>query len=104
MNINFSFHNTDESCKIKAENYLTEEKLRSLTRLLQHGNFDLADLDIRVEYLSHHNNFLVKMDLKIARHVLVSEQDTHDLLEALDLSLEKIVVQLRKIEAIRHHK
>jgi len=104
MNINFSFHNTDENCKAKAESYLTEEKLRSLTRLLQHGNFDLAALDIRVEYLEHHNNFLVKMDLKIAKHILVSEQDTHDLLEALDLALGKIVTQLRKIEAIRHHK
>lgn len=104
MNVNFSFHNTDESYKAKAENYLTEEKLGSLTRLLQHGNLDLADLDIRIEYFLHHNNFAVKMNLKIARHVLVSEQDTHDLLEALDIALEKIVAQLRKIEAIRHRK
>jgi ribosome-associated translation inhibitor RaiA len=86
------------------ENYVTKEKLHSLTRLLQHGNFDAADLDVRVEYMSHHNNFELKMDLKIPRHILNAQESGYSVTEAFDLTLDKIIVQMRKIEEIRHHK
>jgi ribosome-associated translation inhibitor RaiA len=104
MIINFSFNDADSNCKKQLEDYVTEEKLNSLTRLLQHGNLDLAELDIRVEYRPHHNNFSIKIDLKIPRHVLFSEETSYSLTEAFDLALEKIIVQMRKIEEIRHHK
>jgi ribosomal subunit interface protein len=104
MKINFSFSGTDATCKKTLESYVTEKKLQSLTRLLQHGNFDTAELDIRTEYRPHHNNFSVKIDLKIPRHILVSREGGYNVKEAFDLALDKIVVQMRKIEEIRHHK
>jgi|WetSurMetagenome_2_1015567.scaffolds.fasta_scaffold1648768_1 ribosome-associated translation inhibitor RaiA len=104
MKVNFSFNDADDSCKKKLEDYVTEEKLNSLTRLLQHGNLDVAELDIRTEYRPHHNNFSIKIDLKIPRHILVSEETSYNLTEAFDLAFDKIVVQMRKIEEIRHHK
>lgn len=102
MQTHFSYQNTDKDCGVKLEGYATEEKLQNLTRLLQHGNYDLADLDIRVEYFSHHNSFEIKMNLKIARHILVSEQTGYDLFEVFDLALEKIIEQMRKLESKRH--
>ncbi len=104
MQTHFSYQNTDKDCGARLESYATEEKLQSLTRLLQHGNYDLADFDIRVEYFSHHNSFEIKMYLKIAKHVLVSEQIGYDLFEVFDLALEKIIEQLRKVENKRHEK
>ena len=104
MQIHFSYQNVNPADKANLENYVTDKKLQSLIRLLRHGNFDLADLDTRVEYMSHHNNYEVKMDLKIKRHVLVSEVMAFSLTESFDLALEKIIAQLRKLESIRHHK
>ena len=103
MKTHFSFQNTDESCRKILEDYVNEEKLQSLTRLLQHGNLDLADLDIRVEYLAHHNNFSAKINLKIGKHIFFSEESSRNLTEAFDLALEKIVSQLRKLESVRHN-
>jgi ribosome-associated translation inhibitor RaiA len=104
MKINFSFHNTDAVCKDTLENYVTEVKLQSLTRILQHGNLDAAELDIRTEYMPHHNIFEIKINLEIPRHVLTAEESSHSVNEAFDLALGKIIAQMRKIEEIRHHK
>jgi ribosome-associated translation inhibitor RaiA len=104
MKINFSLHDIDESCKKKLEDYANEEKLNSLVRLLPHDSIDSAILDIRAEYMVHHNNFEIKMVFKIPRHVLEAEQSGFSITEAFDLALDKIVVQMKKIEEIRHHK
>ena len=103
MKTHFSYRNTDENCKKILENYVTEEKLQGLSRLLQHGNMDLADLDIRLEYLSHHNNFSAKINLKIGKRVFFSEDSSRNLTEVFDLALEKIISQLRKLESVRHN-
>jgi ribosomal subunit interface protein len=104
MNINFSFHNVDAEGKRQLEAYVNEEKLQKLTRILQHGNLETAELDIRTEYQSHHNNYVMKIDLKIPRHILVAEETAYDVRAAFDSVIEKIVDQMRKIEAVRHHK
>jgi len=103
MKTHFSFLNTDENCKKVLEDYVNEEKLQSLTRVLQRDDLDLADLDIKVEYFAHHNNFSTKINLKIGKRVFFSENIGHNLTEAFDLTLEKIVSQLRKLESRRHN-
>lgn len=104
MKLHFSFRKTTDDCNTQLESYVTEKKLNRLTSLLGEGNLDLADLNIRMEYLLHHNSFMVKIDLKIARHFLVAEETSHSFKKAFDLALDKIVAQLRKVESIGHHK
>jgi ribosomal subunit interface protein len=104
MKINYSFHDVDAQGKKQLENYVNEEKLQKLTRILQHGNLEVAELDIRTEYQTHHKNYIMKIDLKIPRHILVAEETAYDVMAAFDSAIEKIVVQMRKIEEIRHHK
>jgi ribosomal subunit interface protein len=104
MKINFSFNNTDVSCKKELENYVNQEKLQKLIRILRHGNLETAELDIRTEYQAHHNNYVMKIDLKIPRHILFAEEAAYDVMAAFDSAIEKIVAQMRKIEEIRHHK
>jgi len=104
MQTHFSFQNVNEADKRRLENYASEEKMKNFVRLLQPGDYDLADLDIVVEYRAHHNNFTIKMYFKIKKNVLVSEETSFTLTEAFDHALEKIVAQMRKLESKRHKK
>lgn len=103
MNIHFSFQNFDEQQgKPRLEEYVNEKKLKSLVRLLKKSDLDLADLEIRAEYLTHHNSFLIKLNLKIAKRVLFAQEVKHSLTQTFDLALGKLVTQLRKVESVRH--
>ena len=104
MNVNFYFQKADESCKKQVENYFTKEKLGRIEKLLRHGNLELAELKVKIEYLAHHNEFFVELILDIARHEVLAEKRAFSLQEALDISLDHLISQLRKIESIRHHK
>ncbi len=105
MQIRFSYHNLDkDKCSPNLEEYANEKKLKSLTRLLSKSDLALADLAIRVEYLTHHNAFSVKLNLKIAKHLLLSQEVKHNLTQAFDLALEKLLSQLRKLENKRQIK
>jgi ribosome-associated translation inhibitor RaiA len=104
MNINFYFQKVDETCKKQVKDYFTGEKLGRVTKLLRRGNLELAELKIKVEYLLHHNEFFVEFILDIARHEVLAEKRAFSLQEALDVALDHLVLQLRKIENIRHDK
>ncbi|MFH1401509.1 MAG: HPF/RaiA family ribosome-associated protein [Parcubacteria group bacterium] len=104
MNVNFYFHKVDESCKKQIENYFNKEKLSRVERLLHHGNAESAELKVKVEYFLHHSEFFAKLILNIPRHEVVAEKRSFKLLEALDMALDRLVLQLRKIENIRHKK
>lgn len=105
MEIHFSYENFDESkCDKGLEDYLSEKKVKSIARFLKQSDLDLADLEIRAEYLAHHKSFLVKFNLKIAKHVLFAEETKHILTKAFDMALAKLISQLRRLESIRHKK
>ncbi len=104
MNINFYFQRADKTCKQQVKDYFTKEKIGRVEKLLRHGNLELAELKVKVEYLAHHNEFFVEMILDIARHEVLAEKRAFSLQEALDVSLDHLVLQLRKIENIRHDK
>ncbi len=104
MNISFYFQKVDKSCEEQLKNYLTEEKLSRLTRLLQHGNLELADLRVHVEYFLHHNDILVKLTLNIAKREFVAEKRSYNVLESFDIALDNLILQLRKLESIIHDK
>jgi len=104
MNIIFYFQKVDEGCKKQAKDYFTEEKLGRITKLLRHGNLELAKLKVSVEYFSHHNEFFVELILNISRHEVLAEKRAFSLPQALEVSFDHLVLQLRKIENIRHDK
>mgnify|MGYP001605293142 CR=1 FL=1 len=104
MKLHFYFQKVDPNSKDSLEHYLDQAKVNRLTRLLQHGNLELADLDITVAYMAHHNAFDVKLDLKIAKKVLFAEDKSHDILKAFDLTFDRLINQLRKVENLRHDK
>jgi len=98
------FKNVNGAAKNCIEAYLKGKKMNRLTRLLRHGNFDLADLKVDVEHFNKHNAFSVKFDLKIGKKRLISEEKTHNIREAFEIAFDKLVNQLRKLESIKHDK
>lgn len=102
MQTRFYFQKIDETNRGLLENYLSDKKLSRLTRLLQHGSLELAKLVVNVKYHQRHNTFIVRLGLKIIRHDLNAEEKSKNLLEAFDLALDDVIIQLRKIENQMH--
>ena len=75
-----------------------------LTRLLRHGNLELADLRILVEYFPHHNEISVRLTLSIKKRELMAEKRSRNIIESFDLALDNLISQLRKLESVMHDK
>ena len=104
MNTRFYFQKISKIDREKLKKYFTEKKLNRLSRLLQHGNLELANLVVRTQYFQRHNAFEIKLNLSFAKKELIGEEKSHDLIRAFDLALDRLVNQLRKIESLRHDK
>lgn len=104
MQIHFTFRKVDEKSKEKLERCFYSSKLNRLTRLLNHGNLELAILNIRSEYFKKHNAFSIKAELNIKKCRLMGEETSHDIIKACDLAMTRLTNQLRKAENIKHKK
>lgn len=103
MNINFYLKKIDKNSQNVLKKYLTEKKLKRLTRLLRHGNLEKADLRIMADHSLHRNKlFSIKLTLIIGKKKLVAEEQDHNLLEIFDLAFDCLIFQVRKLEALRH--
>lgn len=97
-----SFQKVDDVYKKELRDYLTEKKMSRLTRLLQHGNLELAKLRIHIEYLPHHNNMSVKLTLSVKKHDFVAEKNAFNIIEAFDIAFDNLIIQVRKLENKLH--
>jgi ribosome-associated translation inhibitor RaiA len=104
MNIRFYFQEINKASQEELEKYLAGKKLDRLTRLLQHGNLALAKFVVNAKCHLHHNIFVVRLGLEIAKNDFEAEEAGHNLIEAFDLAFNKLVYQLRKAEKSRHDK
>lgn len=96
MKVHFTFRKIDENSKQKLEQCFYSNKLNRLTKLLNHSNLELADLDIKAEYFTKHNAFFVKIGLQIKKHNFVGEEASHDIMKACDLAMNRLMSQLKK--------
>ena len=104
MNIRFYFQKIKEEEKEDLEKYFDDKKIARILRLLQEKDLELANLVLNAKYHQHHNIFLVRLGLNIGRKNLFSEEKGHMLIEAFDLALDELVIQLRKLEEKRTNK
>lgn len=104
MNIRFYFQEINKTGREELEKYLAGKKINRLTRLLQHGNLALAKFVLNAKYHKHHNIFVVRLGLKIAKNNFEAEELNKDLIEAFDLAFNRLIYQLRKNEKSRHDK
>ncbi|MFH1841315.1 MAG: HPF/RaiA family ribosome-associated protein [Candidatus Nealsonbacteria bacterium] len=104
MNTRFYFEKIKQDDKKNLERYFQEKKISRLSKLLQHGNLEVANFILNAKYHQHHNIFLVRLRLTFTDKNLRSEDKSQNLLEAFDLAFDHLINQLRKIEDIRHNK
>jgi len=104
MKIKYYYQKVDKNRKEQIEEYFNEKKIRRITNLLHPKDLDLALLDARIEYFSHHNDFAVELTLIIRKKKFFSEKRAFNLTEAFDVALDNLVVQLHKLENKRHKK
>jgi len=98
MNIRFYFQRINKTDKEKLEKYFSNKKLDRLVKLLQQGNLELAKFVLNAKYHVHHNIFVVRLGLEIAKNNLEVEEVSQNLIEAFDLAFDSLVGQLRKLE------
>ena len=98
----FYFKGINKADKERLERYFYEKKLASLKKLLQHGNLELAKFALNVKYHTHRKVFMVRLGLRVAKKDLTSEEGSQNLIEALDLALGDLIIQLRKLESKIH--
>jgi len=103
MKTNFYFKNLQKADEQNFQNYL-EEKLNRISKLLEEKEEKIADLKANVEYFQKHNAFAVKLDLKIGTGNIIGEEQSHDLFKGIDLAIDRLIAQLRKIKELRKEK
>lgn len=104
MKINYYFKSINEASQKRLQIYFEDKKIPRIEKLLQHGNLEIALINVRAEYFLKHNAFSVEIELRFGKHRLIGTEKSHDSLKALDLSVDHLIAQLRKLENIIHKK
>ena len=96
MNIRYYLQNINEKCKQDIEEYFSAKKINQINRLIKKGDQELVQLTVRIEYFNRHNAFAAKIELAFGKKVFFSEEQSHDVLKALDFSIKRLISQLKK--------
>jgi len=95
MIIQFSYKQVEEKDKHFLEDYLEKKKER-LAKLLPDNQWENARLEIRAEKFMKKDAFKVEIFLISPVHDFMSSEDDHTIIEAFDLALDKLIMQMRK--------
>jgi len=95
MTIQFSYKQVEEKDKHFLEDYLEKKKER-LAKLLPDNQWENACLEIRAEKFMKKDAFKVEIFLISPVHDFMSSEDDHTIIEAFDLALDKLIMQMRK--------
>lgn len=97
MHIQFSYKNVDHCDKKFLEDYL-DKKIGRLETLMSAEDFESANLEIRVERFVKKEAYKIEIHLRAPKEKILASEDDHTVAEALDLALDKLVIQLRKLK------
>lgn len=95
MNIQFSYKQVADKDKVFLEDYLDKKKSR-LTNLLNEEDLINSRLEIRAEKFVKKEAYKVEIFLITPHKKFGAEEDDHTIIEAFDLALDKLIMQLRK--------
>lgn len=95
MTIQFSYKQIEEKDKDFLENYLDKKKSR-LETLLSAEDLANSRLEIRAEKFVKKEAYKVEIFLITPEHDFMSAEDDHTIIEAFDLALDKLIMQIRK--------
>jgi ribosome-associated translation inhibitor RaiA len=96
MNVQFSFKAVSEKDKKFVEKYFYEKKEERLKTIMTEADYENAMLEIRSEKFAKKEAYKVEFILTFPEQKFVSSEDDHTIIEAFDLALDKLIIQLRK--------
>lgn len=95
MNIQFSYKQVDEKGRVFLEDYL-DKKISRLTTLLSEEILSSSRLEIRLEKFVKKEAYKVEIFLITPHKKFGAKEDDHTVIEAFDLALDKLIIQIRK--------
>ena len=104
MNTRFYFQNINLKTKEELKNYLIDKKVKRIAKLFPEKKLETLILETRSQYFKKHNAFSVKLKLKNDKIMILAEEKSHKIFKAIDLAVDRLISQIRKIENIKHKK
>ena len=95
MNIQFSYKHVSVKDKKFLEDYL-DKKTDRVNTLLKDNESDSSQLEIRVEKFAKKEAYKLEIYLSFPGKTFRASEDDHTVIEAFDLALDKLIIQLRK--------
>jgi ribosomal subunit interface protein len=92
----YAYKNFSAEEKSFLESYLPKksDRLDTLMKRFSSGDCRLA---VRSEKFVTNAAYKIEMSLHLPGHILLAEEDDHTVIEAADLALDKLIIQLRKL-------
>ncbi len=95
MNIQFSYKQVNEKDKKFLEDYLLK-KIDRFKKLIPEKELEIGRLEIKSEKFAKKEAYKVELFLSLPEHQFRASEDDHTMIEAFDLALDKLIIQLRK--------
>ncbi len=95
MEIALLFKHLSKNEEVKFREYL-DTKIPALKNLLTHFADDATIFKASIEKYDKHDAFCVEFRLSLPNQVLISKETSHSLNKAVDLSKDRLVIQLKK--------
>ena len=95
MQVQFSYKQVSEKDKKFLEKYIDKKEDR-MKRLLSQEEFENALFEIRTEKFVKKEAYKVELFLDTTKNKFMASEDDHTVIEAFDLALDKLIIQLRK--------
>jgi len=96
LQTSFSYKNISTRDKKFLADYFPQ-KMDRFETLLKHFAGKQCRLEVKAEQFATKAAYMVELILHLPRHKLMAREDDHTIIEAFDLSLDKLIIQLRKL-------
>jgi len=103
ISIVYAYKNFPEADKTFLEKYLST-KVDRLSTLVKSFDGSACRLAVHAEKFATKSAYKIGMKLHLAGHQIIAEEDDHTVIEAVDLALDKLIIQLRKLVDKKNHK
>ena len=95
MNIQFLYKQVSEKDKNFLEEYI-QKKIERFRKLISENDLETGRLEVKSEKFAKKNAFKVELFLSLPEYQFRASEDDHTIIEAFDLALDKLIIQIRK--------
>ncbi len=95
LKIKYTFRNINPKEKARVKDYILQ-KINRINRLLSRYQDKECLLEIKADGFATKSAYQVEFILSLPKKQFIASEDDHTLVEAIDLSLDKLTNQIRK--------